>query len=228
MGVLDQVMQLKSQGKPDEQIIQEMRDQGISPREINDALNQADIKKAVSQEDQEAVPTQDTVPSPEMSAPPAIQEYTPSQEDLYSPQPAPQMQPAFNQPMAFPQQDQLGYGADSMAGMGMDTDMIIEIAEQVASEKTADLQRQVQEIKRFQAVEKAKVENFEIRLKKIEAMIDKLQSAILTKIGSYGDNLSSIKKEMTMMQDSFGKLINPLVTHTKRKHTKKKTSKKKK
>ena len=37
--------------------------------------------------------------------------------------------------------------------------------------------------------------------------MDKLQLAILNKIGSYGKTLESIKKEMSMMQDSFGKAL---------------------
>jgi hypothetical protein len=52
-----------------------------------------------------------------------------------------------------------------------------------------------------------KMENLSERVKKIENIIDKLQIAILEKIGSYGGNLESIKKEMSMMQDSFSKVI---------------------
>ena len=37
--------------------------------------------------------------------------------------------------------------------------------------------------------------------------MDKLQLAILDKVGSYGKNLDIVKKEMQMMQDSFGKVM---------------------
>ena len=53
----------------------------------------------------------------------------------------------------------------------------------------------------------ARVENISERLKKIETTIDKLQIAILEKVGSYGQNLESVKKEMSMMQDSFSKMV---------------------
>jgi hypothetical protein len=53
------------------------------------------------------------------------------------------------------------------------------------------------------------MENISDRLKKIETIIDKLQIAILEKVGSYGKNLEGIKKEMSMMQDSFSKMISP-------------------
>ena len=36
-----------------------------------------------------------------------------------------------------------------------------------------------------------------------------MQIAILEKVGSYGQNLDSIKKEMSMMQDSFTKMVSP-------------------
>jgi len=45
------------------------------------------------------------------------------------------------------------------------------------------------------------------RLKKIETTMDKLQIAILEKVGSYGQNLDGIRKEMSMMQDSFSKMV---------------------
>ncbi len=45
------------------------------------------------------------------------------------------------------------------------------------------------------------------RKEKIENIIDKLQIAILEKVGSYGKNLEGIKKEMSMMQDSFSKMV---------------------
>jgi len=37
-----------------------------------------------------------------------------------------------------------------------------------------------------------------------------LQAEILEKVGSYGGGLDSIKKEMGMMQDSFGKIVTVL------------------
>ena len=76
-----------------------------------------------------------------------------------------------------------------------------------------------------------KIDNIADRLKRIEATIDKLQMTILEKIGSYGNNLESIKKEMAMMQDSFGKVVNQAVRGHKahvahKSHPRKKTSKK--
>ena len=62
----------------------------------------------------------------------------------------------------------------------------------------------------FKTLSESQIKSFEERLKKLEAIIDQLQISILEKIGSYGKNLDTIKREMSMMQDSFGKVINPL------------------
>jgi len=55
-------------------------------------------------------------------------------------------------------------------------------------------------------------------LKRIETSIDRLQSAILEKVGSYGRGLDSVKKEMGMMQDSFGKMVGVLADKAGEKH----------
>jgi hypothetical protein len=48
MGALDQVTQLKNEGASDEEIIGKLREQNISPKAINDAMEQSKIKDAVS------------------------------------------------------------------------------------------------------------------------------------------------------------------------------------
>lgn len=47
MGILEQVMQMRKEGTPDQDIISQLQEQGVNPRTINDALNQANIKNAV-------------------------------------------------------------------------------------------------------------------------------------------------------------------------------------
>jgi uncharacterized protein HemX len=71
--------------------------------------------------------------------------------------------------------------------------------------------KQLADINEFKTLAQVKIENAVARLKRIETIIDKLQISILEKVGSYGQNLSSIKKEMSMMQDSFGKVVNQAV-----------------
>lgn len=46
--VIEQIAQMKRQGIPTNQIIQNLRQQGISPKEINEALSQSEIKSEIT------------------------------------------------------------------------------------------------------------------------------------------------------------------------------------
>ena len=213
MTILEQITQMKSQGIPDAEIVGKLQQQGISPKEINDALGQSQIKSAIAgpAEMQPSI-TQQGPPAPSQESPgsytPQTQEMPPEQA-MYAPQ---QESPS---PQEFYQQD--AYGGYS-AGGGSDVDSMIEIAEQIFSQKIKKIQKQVEDINEFKALAQVKIDNTEERLKRIEKTLDKLQIAILEKIGSYGKNLEGIKKEMSMMQDSFGKVVNQAVRGHKTHH----------
>jgi len=202
MTVLEQVIQMKGRGMPEAQIITELSQQGVSPREINDALKQAQIKYAVSNSDEEMQPSilQEEVPQPnqESYAPQAEQQYQQSQGFAQQGQYIPQEQ------QYYPSQEG-GY----QQSPEVDTDMIMEVADQIFSDRIRKIQKQLDSTTEIATLSQTKVENISDRLKKIEAMIDKLQIAILDKVGSYGKNLEEVKKEMSMMQDSFSKMIVP-------------------
>ena len=195
MTILEEVSGMRSQGISEEDIIKKLQDQGVSPKSINDALDQEKIKKAVSSEDEyEPSPLQPQKMQRSINTQeiPDEQMYYPQPEEEYSPQ------------------DYSQYQEDSTYTQGFDTNTIIEISEQVFSEKIQKIQNQVDNFSEFKTLFETRIENLSLRIKRIESITDKLQAAILEKIGSYGSNLESIKKEMTMMQDSFGKMINPL------------------
>lgn len=201
MAALEQVMKMKNQGSPDGEIINQLSQQGFSPKEITDALRQAQIKSAVSSDYENMQPSmmsEDEVPSPSGNY---------SQAPQYEPE-------QYSQPEEYqPQQAQEQYYAPSEASYspqpGIDTDTVMEIADQVFSDKIKKIQKQVEATSDAAISLQSKFENISERLKKIEAIIDKLQIAILEKVGSYGQNLESVKKEMSMMQDSFSKMVSP-------------------
>ncbi len=237
MGILDEVTQMKHQGMSDEDIISGLRERGYSPKQINEGLNQAQIKDAVYNENQ---PGEENMNEQGGSAPAPSSKniYTPQtkeipEQEAYSPQQY-QEQKSYPQ-QGYPQQDYYqSEGYDYNQGQtyqgSYNTDNIIEIAEQVFSEKIKKLQKKQSELNEFKTLSQGKIENALERIKRIETIMDKLQAAILEKIGSYGSTLQSIKKEMSMMQDSFRKVAsskksNASATHPKKTH--KKTSKKK-
>tara|TARA_Y100000296_G_C5148458_1_gene245062 strand:+ start:86 stop:757 length:672 start_codon:yes stop_codon:yes gene_type:complete len=195
MSVLEQITQMKSQGVSENEIVKQLQEQGISPKEINDVFDQAQIKKAVSSEN----------PKTEELHAPSQKTYTPktqeiSGQEMYSPQPQTQQEEQYQ---GYPQEEAYDYSQT-----GVDTNTIIEVSEQVFFEKIQKIQKKVDEIYEFKTLGESKIENLSERIKKIETIIDKMQIAILEKIGSYGSNLEGIKKEMSMMQDSFGKIVN--------------------
>jgi len=237
MGLLDQITKMRQEGQTDEEIASQLKQRGISPREINEAFSQAQIKNAVSDEDYKyQAPPQSYGDEQNTSANYSPRRQEISEGDTYTPQPSgyqnqqyPQNQQDYGY---YPGQD-AGYDYQQSYSGGTSTSTMIEISEQVFSEKIETIRKKMEEMNEFKTLSETKIQNISDRLKRIETIVDKLQISILDKIGSYGDNLESIKKETSMMQDSFRKMINPILEHkekkqpTKKTKTKKKTSKKK-
>jgi hypothetical protein len=216
MGVLDQVTKMKRQGMPEQEIVSSLSQNGVSPKEINDALKQSQIKNAVSDfSDDEMQPSTniaEEAPSPLPNEEEQLQEeYQPQQQRYppqqnYTPVVQEEYQPQEYQPQGqyAPQESFSGYSQG-----GVNTDTIIEIADQIFSDRIRKIQKQEDNSSEAVILLQTRLENVSERLKKIETMMDKLQIAILEKVGSYGQNLEGIKKEMSMMQDSFSKMISP-------------------
>jgi methyl-accepting chemotaxis protein len=186
MGILDDVMKMRNEGKSDDEITQILKERNVSPKEINDVFNQARIKSAVNHEYNP--PQNQEVYTP--------QTYEQQEQQEYSPQ---NYQQNYYQPESY---------ENYTSGGGIDTDTMIEISEQVFQDKIKSIQKQVESITELKTILQSTIENLSDRLKRIENVIDKLQSQILEKVGSYGDDLRTIRKEMGMMQDSFGKMVN--------------------
>ncbi|MBS3094063.1 hypothetical protein J4474_00195 [Candidatus Pacearchaeota archaeon] len=208
MGLIDQIIQLRAQGYPDDQIIDALKQQGINPREISDAIAQAQIKNAVAGEQ-------------EMSAEEYqnVQNNYSDQQTMQAPQPTQQN---------YPEQQQQYYGENQYGQQGgtqnggyyeqqnyssgqNNSETTMEIAEQVFDEKIKKFEKQISESSEFKNTAQSKIDQISERLKRIENMIDQLQVKILDKVSSYNDSLSSIKGEMSMMEDSFQKMINPVL-----------------
>jgi hypothetical protein len=245
MGVLDQVMDLKSQGASDYEISRRLREQGVSPGDINDAFAKAQIKSAVtdtgstdgmqpsilgSEEEPERLPLEGleggtlsdedlTPPKPggypmQMAMPVTKEMY--GEQEVYSPQEMYSPQAQYAQ--AQPQQEGYEYAQYQPSVSSGDTDTIIEVAEQVFFEKNKPLQKKLDDMSEFKTLVQTKVDNISDRLRRMESIIDKLQASILEKIGSYGSGLETVRKEMGMMQESFGKVVGKLADASETRH----------
>ena len=225
MGILEDINTMKSQGMQDNEITKNLKEKGNSPKSIEDAFNQLRIKNAISaeysgEEGMEPSIMKNEAPPAPQSSPlytPKTQEIEHDSREFYSPQPAPQQMQQYNEDMQnqmygedYNQEQYLsqeGYANQQMGGGLYDTDTIIEIAEQVFSEKIKKEQKQISSLNEFATLIETRITNDHERLKRIESIIDKLQIAILEKIGSYGKDIESIKNEMGMMQESFEKMV---------------------
>lgn len=203
MQLINQVKEMQMQGLNEMEMQQKMLEQGVSPLEINQALEQAKIKSAVSEESQEF----STMAEEEMQ--PGIIEEQPipaspayeQQENNYPP--SQQYAPAYEEYSPY---------------QSASSETMAEIAEQIAEERIQALKKNLDSMQEFKITAGKKIESMDERLKKIESMIEILQKAIISKIGAYGDNLDEIKNEMSMMQDSFSKALNPLIDKSRSRH----------
>ena len=182
MGIIEEIANLNTQGFTEEQIISSLQERGLSPKQIEDAINQAQIKRAITGEQMEP-PINNNQQTQEI--PEGNYNYPPGQE-------------YYSQPTDGVYQESYSSGG---------TETIIEVAEQVFTEKIKKIQKQVEEQNEFKTIAELKIKDIEERLSRIERMFDHLQMAILDKIGSYGKGLDTARKEIDMMQDSFRKVI---------------------
>jgi hypothetical protein len=217
MALSEEVRNLQQQGLSDEQIIQSMRDRNVSYREIADALAQSRIKAAV--EDSPQDPNAYSAPSPsgEFAGTHSIEGMQPSimtapnmgRPELAAPSPsqnypdAPAQQ-EYNTPYADPYSQ---YQQPMMPSTGASPDMISEIADQIMTEKLGDIRKHLEKIIDMKTTFDSKVEYIDERLKKIEKVIDTLQTSVLRKVGDYVTNVADLKSELIETQKTFNKLL---------------------
>ncbi len=254
MRVIDQVRMLKHQGMDDSQVAIALQDQGIPPREINEAMAQVNIKDAVSDPEQ-AMQTQEL---DQRNMQPGMQ---PSLLNLQGSQSQNQMSrqgnsrtqewdqqipsPGSNtsqQPQEYyseesPQNYSQEYSQDAYQGYSQNQgqqnydyasqDTMSEVASQIVTEKTKSLSKKINDLGEMNSLLTSKVEKMDERLSRIESIIDRLQTSILRKANAQEQNIEDIKSEMGAMQDSFGKVINPLVSLARKSPSRKSPTKKK-
>ena len=88
-----------------------------------------------------------------------------------------------------------------------DTDTITEIAEQVVSEKFEEFNKTTGDISSFKNSTQDKLSDLDQRLKRIEKILDTLQSSILKRVGDYVTDVRDIKSELIETQKTFTKLV---------------------
>jgi len=211
MDTLNRVMQLQQQGLSDNQISDQLKKEGMQPQQITDALGQAKVKSAITQPESNPSyqPDMDNMQQSIMQQPSQNQQSFQAQEQT-------QMQPQEQSSQYYPEQPQ-AYSQEAYypQQQGYDTDTITEIAEQVVEEKFSEFTRKTGDLSSFKNQIQDEIADLNHRLQRIENSIDKLQQAVIGKIGEFGDATASIHKDLDNLHQTMGKLANPLIDNYK-------------
>ena len=207
MGILEDVQGMQQSGVEESAIITKLQQQGVSYRDISDAIAQSKIKAAVDGQYNNTPYENNPVTFEGQN--PGLQQSI--MQTPQNPQEGQEYFPAYNQsnsPQAqgydYAQQQQPGYDYTSSA---VSSDTIAEISEQIVSEKLSDVRRKMEKIISSKTELDAKTESIEERLRRIEKIIDTLQTSILRKVGDYVTNVEDIKKELIETQKTMGKVL---------------------
>ncbi len=192
MTTLDDVKKLQNQGATDEQIVQLLRERGVSYREIADAVAQSKIKAAVEQPEGDGNVSAENTMVQSMQA----NDQTSQPNQTYAPQPEYTAQPGTEYAYDYAQQ-----------GVGnVSADLISEIAEQIVAEKLTEIRVHLEKTLDLRTTMEARLEYLDERLKKIERSLDVLQTSVLRRVGDYITNVEDIKTELVETQKTFAKL----------------------
>jgi len=216
MALLERISNMKKEGKSGQEIIKTLSEEGISPRQINEAISQSDIKSAVSAEENMQPSIMQTAEQTTVGMPSSYE----ANQDISVPA-APQyaqeegQQPVEQEQYATPEYTP-GYDSSQVsnqgyASPGVDIETIRDIANQIIEESMGKLKEQLSSTGKMKTEINTKIQEIDDRLKKLEDIIQQLQFSIIKKMGDYGEAVSSISKEVRATQDSFSKLINPII-----------------
>lgn len=212
MATLDRVIQLQQAGLNEEGVINQLRQEGVSPREIETALSQSRIKEAMSHQ----------IPEEEMQQSIMANEQEGYQQS-YSQQPQQGYSPQPNMPSSEPPQTydnytnstQSYYDGEYYGAGGTSAETISEIAEQIVNERFDNYHKKTGDIVAYQNETKDRISDIDHRLKRIEESIEQLQRDIIKRIGEFGDSNSLVHRDLENLHNTMSKMVNPLMDNYK-------------
>jgi len=202
MALLEQINSMKQQGYSESQIATALKEQGHSATEINESLSQSKIKDAITG-------TSGMQPST-MPQAGQVQNYG-QQYAAEAPQYAQQYQQQAQVQEQYPVETYNQEQYPQQYYPQTDVATIREVAKQEVETTLKDVKKELEVLSKAKTDLSYAVQSMDQRLKRIETVIQELQSAIIRKIGEYGEAISGISDEVKATQDSFSKIINPLL-----------------
>jgi hypothetical protein len=189
----EQVLNLRQQGLSNNQITETLTRQGFATNQILDAMSQADIRAQIA-----PIPLQkgDRMPDNPMQQMP------------------PQGYGGYGGPMPPPQGQAPMPAMPSPQDMGMlppegDTDVarIEELAEAIIDEKWAELVENINRIIDWKDKTESRLTAIETEMKNVKENFDKLQGAVLDKVGEYDRHIQDVGTEVAALEKVFQKVL---------------------
>ncbi|MFH0752811.1 MAG: hypothetical protein V1914_04430 [archaeon] len=203
----DEVLTLQRAGKSTSDITKDLETKGYSLQNINDAINQANIKSGVEgavpqapkaaadvETMQESILQPPTAPTPTPEAMPPSPEATPT--PMY-----PQVQPSIMQQPLMPAEPNINY------------EDIQALVEEVIDEKWKELISKVGDIPTWKSEISNDTEAIKQELLRVEKRFEDLQTAIFGKVKEYGSSMKDLGSEMKAMEKVFEKILEPMTTN---------------
>jgi len=226
MALLEKISAMKKAGMSENQVASSLMEEGNSPREVSEAISQSKIKAAVASDEnsglQPSMMTEESSGQQYMSVPnysgqPMVQQEVSAQSTLaqqqyqqqYMPQQYAETQQQgydSNYQQQYPEQQQEGYYQQTL-----DLETVRDIARQQVEEIMKKTREQVDMLVKSKSELSFQLQDIDNRMKRIEAVIQDIQRAVIRKMGEYGDAISNISGEIRATQQSFSKIINPLL-----------------
>jgi hypothetical protein len=206
MALLERITTMKQQGASETQIINTLKEEGVSPLEINEAISQLKIKAAVSSNEYDQMQSSVMAPSPESQFSSAQ-----AQENPAAYAPAYQGQQQYMQQQAYAPEQQQYAPEGTYYQQAADVETIRDIAKQVVEESIQKMREEISSLSKMKSDMKFEMQDIENRLVKIENIIQELQTSIIRRMGQYGESIAGISQEVRATQDAFTKMINPIM-----------------
>ena len=189
----DKVLEMRSQGLTNNQIIQNLQREGYMQSQIFDAMTQADIKVGVTNMPVNYNQNFDAANPMTMGAGPIPQSPRPQQ----GPQMAPPQQ--SQGPPMMPPQD-LNYAPQG----GVSTEELIEA---LINEKWNELLNDVNKIVEWKEKAETRMVKVEQGFEEIRKNFDMLHKAIVGKVGEYDKHILDVGAEIKAMEKVFQKVL---------------------
>ena len=198
---VDQVMSMRQQGTPNDQIIQTLQQSGFSSSQIFDAMNQADTMGPAgpvnppggAQPSQGAPPPgglPGDMPPPDAGGLPPQPPAQPGAEMPPPSMPSPSMPPPEQEPAP-----------------AVDQEAIEEIAESIIDEKWQEMVKNINKIIEWKDSTEIKIVKLEQQFKDLKSDFENLHKALIGKVNEYDQNILNVGTEIKAMEKVFQKIL---------------------